>query len=239
MPFTESRWEQGSVSTDLQMFIGADQIRNTSGAPTLTLNGSGDLSLNLGASTTAVFAVSASDFLRTGQYAVPIYSGGAQNAGALPQQAFGTAASVPGPSTIAGTSDPLALPQGTPPQPSSKLATLGNIRTGPLVRGFQINSVDVIYLITGAALTSIAIGLTKTVFANNVANAVLNMIAKAQNGLATATQANPYVTNVVVPAPAMITSPDTATLLELDVTTAAGGAFRLYGFVLRMNYNLN
>ena len=229
MSFTEGMWEQALPQSDLQMFIGADQIRNTTGAPTLTLNASGDLSLNLGASSSAVFMVSATDFVRTGRYATT----------AIDQEQFGTAASQPGPSTVSGTSGPLALQPGYPPLKASQMATLGAIQTGPIPKGFQINSIDVVYLITGAALTSIAVGLTKTVFANNTANAVTSLLTKAQNGLALAIQANPYVINVAVPSPAMLVSADTEALIELDVTTPASSAFRLYGFVLHCSYNLN
>jgi hypothetical protein len=103
----------------------------------------------------------------------------------------------------------------------------------------QIDSMDVIYTVTGAALTTATVGLTKTVFANNTAPAVTNLVALGANGLPTAVQALPYVTNVPVTTPAMITSADAEILLNLNLTTQAGGSAVVYGVVFHCHYNFN
>lgn len=228
MPGTDSVWEQGSSFPDLQIFIGADEIRTTSGTATLTLNASGDLSVNIGASQTTVNVISEPGFERTGRY----------GSSALDQQQYGTAASQPGPSAVPGTSGPGY--SGMPPIQGSKLATLtGGVPAGPAAKGIMITSIDAIYLIAGSALTLNQLGITASKFVNNVAVAVTNILAKAANGLQTAIQANPYVTNVPVTTPAFVVTPDTEVLVEWDVTTQAGGSARLYGLVLRCSFNFN
>ena len=119
------------------------------------------------------------------------------------------------------------------------MATRGAIQTGPVPKGFQIDSVDVIYLVSGAALTLAQIGITQTKFANNTAAVVSNILVKAANGLATAIQANPYVINVPVTSPTMLVTPDNAILIELDMTTQAAGALRVYGLNVKCHYNYN
>jgi hypothetical protein len=81
--------------------------------------------------------------------------------------------------------------------------------------------------------------LTKTVFANNTAPVVTNLIALGANGLPTAVQAQPYVTNVAVGTPAMITSADAEVVLNVNLTTQAGGSAVFYGVVFHCHYNFN
>ncbi len=198
MPTTEGIWQQNTAANDMQIFIDPFRFWVASGAATLTRSGAGLVSLNIAASEACVIEGFLSPKLRTGMYATP----------ALDQQQFGTAASQPGPSTVPNTTGPLALKPGFPPILSSNMATLGGIQRGPIPNGIQINSVDVIYTVTGAVLTTATIGLTKTVFENNVAPAVTVLLANANNGLPTAIQAEPYVHNVAVPNPAFITDND-------------------------------
>lgn len=226
---TEGSVLQDELVPDLQIFTGADEIRNTSGTATLTLNASGNLSLNIAASQACVFVCSELESYRTGVYATT----------QLTQEQFGTAAAQPGPSTVANTSGPLSLAQAKPPVTAAQMATLGNILRGPMPKGFMITSIDVIYNVGVVPLTTAQVGITKTAFVNNVAPAVTNILAKAANGLPTAVQANPYVTNVPIASPVLITSTDTELIIEVDLTTAATGTCNFYGFVLHVSYNLN
>jgi len=228
MSYTDGTWDNGSPYSDMEIFIGPDELRTTSGTAALTLNASGDLSVNIGASQATVNVVTPVELIRTGVYGTP-------------QSQFGTAAGVSGPSAVANTSGPLALQPGYPPITAANMATVGGagILRGPIPKGIQINSLVLNYLITGAALTANQIGITKTSFVNNVAIAVSNILAKATNGLQTATQANPYSTAVAVTAPAFQVTTNTAIILEWDVTTQAGGACRLYGITLKCSFNFN
>jgi hypothetical protein len=229
MPTTEGIWMQNTAPNDMQIFIDPHHLWVASGSATLTRSGTGLVNLAIGASQACVIEGLFTPTLRTGMYATP----------ALDQQQFGTAASQPGPSTVANTSGPLALKPGFPPILAANMATLGAIQTGPIAKGVQINSLDVIYSVAGAALTSATVGVTKTVFANNAAPAVTVLLANVANGLPTAIQANPYVTNVALPTPAFITNNDAEPIIELDLTTASGGTSTLYGIVVRCSFNYN
>lgn len=232
MSLTEGLWEQNTAFPDLQIFVGPDEIKNTAGVATLTLNASGDLSLNIGNTQACVFEISEPSLFRTGRLATP----------ALDQEQFGTAANQPGPSAVAGTSSPLGLPPGFPPIVGSKLATVAGSQSGATPKGIQVNSIDVIYSVTGLALALAQIGITQTKFTNNAALVVSNLLAKAANGLPVAIGAaagSPYVINVPLPAPVMLTTPDNIVIIELDLTTGATGTARVYGLVLRCSYNFN
>ena len=229
MPTTEQFWQSNTAFTDMQIFIDPYHIFAASGAATLTRDGSGLVNLAIGASQTCVFEAFFTPKTRTGMYATP----------ALDQEQFGTAASQPGPSLVANTSGPLALKPGFPPILAANMATLGNIQRGPIPKGIQINSIDAIYSVAGAALTLATIGVTKTVFANNAAPVVTSLLANAANGLPTATQAQPYVTNVPLTTIAFLTDNDVEPIIELDLTTAAGGSVKLYGLIARCSFNFN
>lgn len=229
MSTTDGRWEQNTSFPDLQYAVDPYLIVDTAGHATYGSAGSGLFSANLGASVASTMLVNLMPLIRTGVYATPAYD----------QEQFGTAAHQPGPSTVAGTGSPLGLLPGFPPLTQSQMATLGNIQTGPIPKGTQIDSIDLIYTVTGAALTLAQVGLTKTAFVNNTAPAVTNLIALGANGLATAVQAQPYVINVPVPSPAMITTSDAFLYLAINFTTQAGGSLNLYGAVVRAHYNFN
>jgi hypothetical protein len=248
MGFTDGKWEQGGLSTDLTLFLGADQFTDFAGLATLPAAPAAGLLFKVvpAADAAKFFITPESMLLRSGQFAVPLFSGftgtlgtGTANAGA-DQNAFGTAAAGPGPSTVSGTSGPLALPVGVPPQPASTLATLKGGVAGPQPKGIQINSVDVIYQVLTAAATLATIGLTTTKFANGVAPVVANLIALGANGLPTAVSAQPTVTNVPVAAPALITSlVDTQVILNINLTAGAGATIEFFGAVLKCSYNFN
>lgn len=233
MSYTEGRWEGNTAFPDLTLFVGADEIRNTSGTATLTLNASGDLSLNIGNSQACVFVVSEASLLRSGVYA-----------SSYDQQQFGTAAGVAGPTTVANTSGPFALKPGFPPILAAAMATLGTVQRGPVPKGLQVNSVTAIYSVTGLALSAAQIGITQTKYVNNAAFVVTNVLAKAANGLPTAIStgaAAPYTTTVAITSPAFTIGSTTGTelLIELDLTTGASGTARLYGLSVNCSFNFN
>jgi hypothetical protein len=114
-------------------------------------------------------------------------------------------------------------------------------RTAFIPKGFQINSINVIYLVTGAALTGHTCRLDKSAFANNVALASTNVLTSGANGLATATQANPYCTEIAMPAAfqAYQVSDLSEYWFEVSATTQAAGAYRLYGLRAKVTFNFN
>src|SRR6266567_4198733 len=181
MSYTDSRWTQGSPNTDLSIFVGADQFIDFAAVATLpAAPAAGLLFKTVGNNAVAKFFASLSLLLRSGQFATAAYS----------QEQFGTAAAVPGPSSVAGTSSPLALQPGFPPVTAANMATVGGtlgtgFLSGPIPKGIQINSYDVIYQVLTLAAATATTGLTKTKFVNLVAPVVTNIVALAANGLPT------------------------------------------------------
>ena len=236
MSFTDGRWEGNVSFPDLQVFVDATWFNNIGGVSTIATDGAGSLYAALGNSAVGAWYANLALFLRTGVLA-----------SSYDQEQFGTAAGVAGPSSVANTSGPLALPPGFPPITAANMATIAGsingtgagIQRGAIPKGMQIDSVDVIYSVAGLAAVTPTVGLTKTVFANNVAPAVTNFIALGTNGLATAIQANPYVINIPVTSPAMITSADTEQTLNVNITAGATGTVKFYGAVIKAHYNFN
>ena len=238
MPQTDGRWSSRTPFPDLQLFIGALKFKDLAGLATTpsSIATPGIIYQTVPATDASVFAVDLAElFLRSGVYGSTAYD----------QEQFGTAASVPGPTTVANTSDPLAMPvntsspyQGFPPIPSASMATLAGALTGPLPKGIQIDSIDVIYQVLTLAAAAATIGLTKTNFANLVAPTVTNLIALGAHSLPTAVGAHPQVTNVAVASPAMIVAADTEVLLNINLTSGATGTINFYGAVVKAHYNL-
>ena len=228
---TDGQWTQDTPSTDMEIFVGASEFQDTSANATRSVGGLGLWSLNLANSKAGTFYADISAMLkRTGVYA----------SAARDQQQFGTAAGVPGPSLVSGTGGPEGI-TGYPPMLASQMPTLKGPTIGPVPKGVYITSVDLIYQVTGLALTLASCGLTDTTFVNNVAPAVTARIPAGANGMATATQAQPYKVNVPMPLAQQVfpTASGTETILNVNLTTGATGTALFYGAVLHCAFNLN
>ena len=112
-------------------------------------------------------------------------------------------------------------------------------RTAFKLKGFKILSVDAIYRVTVAALTTNNLRADQTILANNVAPAVTAIIAPT--GIPTATQANPYLTTVAFPAAQQIyrISPDQEVWIEMISVMANTGVLAFYGFDVQVEFNFN
>jgi hypothetical protein len=109
-------------------------------------------------------------------------------------------------------------------------------------KGIAFKAIYPVYTLTTAAQTSQAISLTKTTFANNTAPVVANIITAGQNGLANATQAQPYLTCIPVPVAnqGFQTTRFTEFLIEWDLTPSGGTAVvDIYGIFIDLAYNFN
>lgn len=221
---TGGRFEQKTPNTDGYFVLTSKAFDNYgAGIATKTRNAKGDYRFSVGASQACIFAAPLESVLfRTGM---------------LPYifAQFGTAASVAGPTSVANTSDPDAQ-IGPPPQTGIVSITP---QTGFVPKGIKITDITLKYVISGAALTTHTIGLSKTVFANNAAIVVTDILANAANGLATATQANPYVTKVAITSPVFTVSDLTDLWIEVDATTQGGGSYLLYGATIHCAFNFN
>lgn len=110
--------------------------------------------------------------------------------------------------------------------------------TGSPAKGIQITDCVGVYQVGVAALTAASLSLNRTVFANNVANAITNLPIAA-TALPLATQANPYVFTRAVTTPVFETTDLSDLSLELSVTMQNTGTIRLYGLGLHVNFNFN
>lgn len=227
MSRTNARFEQDLPFTDGVIVLSPIDFGIVGAAgPVLTLNASGDVSINQGASLAAKYVASLNN---------AIYRLGMQP---FLQERFGTAAGVAGPTSVAGTSDPDAL-VGVPP-------FTGNVGITPtsgfIAKGIAITDVVLYYLITGAALTLHTMGITKTVKptpGTPAALVVTNVLANAANGLATATNANPQSTLAAATSQVFQVTDNTELILEVDASTQVAGAYRLYGAEVHCRFNLN
>lgn len=229
MSFTQQQWTQAMPFTDGQIFYGVSAFQDTAGiVTTRSLPSAGLLAYTLSASHAYAFATELNEMLRTG-FQINY------------QEQFGTTGPPPvaGPTSVTHTSDPLALPQQIPPILKASLPTIAGARTGYQVKGVQINWVDVIYLVSGAALTAATIGLTSTQFQNNTAAVVTNIITLGSNGLPTAIQTNPYVTRVTPATPLFVTTLDSELILNINLTTTTSGTGYFYGCNVGVSFNFN
>lgn len=130
----------------------------------------------------------------------------------------------------------------------AQAADQGNFQNalgGPTARtrGFKVSSIDVIYGITTLAIaTAHTIALRRTTYATGVAPSVATIGGSLSGSLATATNAQPYVTTITVGTPFIIGSNTTDVLdwLEINVDTTGGATtvYDLYAVVLKGSYNL-
>lgn len=114
----------------------------------------------------------------------------------------------------------------------------------PLIRtttdkGFKITSIDVVYSIGTAALDAHTAVLSDVTYANNVAVAVTSHGGTLAGTLATATDADPYVTTLTPGTPAYDNVALTALRLELVVDAAATSVYDLYGVFVNYSFNMN
>ncbi len=100
-------------------------------------------------------------------------------------------------------------------------------------KGFELTSFDVIYSIATLAMTAHTVTLDKVAYANNVAVAITSV--PLTGALATATQANPYTTNIAVTTPAFNITADSKYVIEVTTNNAATTAYSFYGIVLHFN----
>jgi hypothetical protein len=195
------------------LFYNASQI-NFAGTPTYTRNALGDVSLNQGASLTVQYHMGVADLKR------PFFTfPGIPGQGVTPttnefQEAFGTAAGGPS-NPFSGGLSPTASQFGTPATP------------------WGISVVDIVayYAVGGAVLTTATLGLSRVTYAENTAITVTALIAATATATSITGAANAcHVAKVAATAPLVFEATDNTDLLvELTLTTAAGGSARVYG----------
>lgn len=100
-------------------------------------------------------------------------------------------------------------------------------------KGFILASIDVIYTIATLALDAHTLSFQSVAYANNAAVAVTSVALTGS--LATATQTNPYVTNLAVTTPGYLNTACAKYNLELTVNAAATSVYSFYGLNLHFS----
>ena len=230
MPGTDSTWNQDSPNSDLEIFVGPMEWVDASLNAVFGADGNNVPYLNVAVSkSSALFADATAALKRTGVYATP----------ALSQQQFGTAASLPGPTQVANTSDPEGI-RGYPPFAASVLPTLVGPQGGAIKKGIQVNSIDILYTVGGSgSLTSLLTSLLSITFIPGSATAPVTLALQNQTGAALAAGAVIQKVSIPVTTPAFLVTTDTQLYFRIPVTTSATASFSLYGSVLKCSYNFN
>lgn len=226
---TDGPLSAGTPNTDGQIFLAPGEgWAPTTGSAPLTTAGAGLLYALVAASQTLNLYSPISQMLRTGQFPRTPFS----------EEQFGTAAGVPGPTSVANTSGPRAI-NSRPPFTGANLPTVLGAAKQPQPKGLQINWIDVIYQVLGVALTSATFQLTNTVFANLVAPVVTNPVALGANGLTTAVAAQPTRTRITLATPAFSILDGSELIANLNLVSPAGSTVKFYGAILGVTFNLN
>lgn len=121
--------------------------------------------------------------------------------------------------------------------PGDETSIIG-IDITPMIRtatskGFRLDSFDVIYSIGTAAMDAHTVTLDRIAYANNVAVSITSIAITAT--LATATQANPYVTNATINTPAFDNTADSKYIIEVTANNGATTEYDFYGIMLRFS----
>lgn len=121
--------------------------------------------------------------------------------------------------------------------PADETSIIG-IDITPIIRtaaskGFRLDSFDVVYAIAAAAMDAHTVTLDRIAYANNVAVSITSIAITAT--LATATQANPYVTNATVNTPAFDNTADSKYIIEVTANNGATTEYDFYGIMLRFS----
>lgn len=124
--------------------------------------------------------------------------------------------------------------------PGDETSIIG-IDITPMIRtaaskGFRLDSFDVIYAIAANALDAHSLTLDRVAYADNVAVSVTSI--PITGALATATQANPYLTNVAIDTPAFDITADSKYVIEVTVDNAAASEYDFYGIMLRFSQTI-
>lgn len=137
--------------------------------------------------------------------------------------------------TSAGTTSYPGPAAGIPPFTGATQLTPPTAQPG---KGVQITDVYVVYQVGVAALTAGTLSLNRTVYANNVANAITNIPISA-TALTLTTQANPFVAVRAVTTPTFETTDTSDLTLEFGFTMQNTGTVRVYGLGFHFNFNFN
>lgn len=222
---TAGMWSQDTAFPDGQIFIPASDAFVGAGAMVLSRAGSGLIQGALANSQTVTLDfILSKAILRYGmqddeQQSFGSASGTGQNAGATPPNTFATN----------------WQQSGRPPYTQAQNQVVPTNRP----KGIQINSLIPVYKVSTLDLTSVSIGLTKTVFANGIAPVVTNLLAAGANGQPTAVSAQPNAIASVIAGATMSIDYLTELIAELTLVLPATSTAIVYGMFMNVSFNHN
>lgn len=244
MAHTHSRYQQDLGFSDGIAMFGVDDVVASAG--TLTRNGVADFSLNLGNSANATLSfnllnsgvLQRSGFFEDTQNIFgSTYGGGL---GGYPAGPGSAGTGVPGSAEPQGRPDSFIYPGQ--PQPASAMSANQelNPRTGLKLKGVKPLSLAVVYKVITNPATTLTCRLDRLQFVAGVANAPVNLLASAANGLTNVAAATVVAPVIAIPNAVFYQVSDLTQLwFELSVVTPAGGTFQLYGVRMLFEFNLN
>lgn len=103
-------------------------------------------------------------------------------------------------------------------------------------KGFRLNSFKLIYSIGTQAMVEHSAVLSRIVYTNNAAVQVF--FEAIASSLATAVQANPYVTDTPISSPHFHNAPNTKYFIEITTNNAATTDYKFYGVVLNFSQTI-
>ncbi len=103
-------------------------------------------------------------------------------------------------------------------------------------KGFRLDSFDVIYSIGTLAMDAHSVTLDRIAYANNVAVSITSI--GLTGTLATATQAQPYASNIAVATPAFDVTADSKYVIEVTANNAATTDYSFYGIMLKFSQTI-
>lgn len=221
---TAGWWLQDSALPDGQIFQNAPSATVSSGAVVYNRDGLGLINVTAVASQTVTMQFILKELLRYGMQDDE-------------QQAFGSASGTgqQGLATPPNTFATNLQQSGRPPYTIAQNQVVPTNRP----KGIGVLSVTPIYTVSTLALTSVSIGVTKTVFANGVAPAVTALLAAGANGQPVATSAQPNAVASALTTTSLITDVNAELIAELTLVLPATSTAKIYGLVWNVQFNYN
>jgi hypothetical protein len=221
MPHTKSRYMMDLGFNDARLLCAANDFLTVTSGGTISFSriNPADYSIHFAVSTTGTIAINVTNqILRRLGFFEDL------------QEQFG-GAGIAGSAEYQGRPDTLAsMATGQPITP----------RTAFKIKGFKLNSYDVIYTVGTANITTLTTRVDQIQYVNGAAvPAATSVLASGANGLAVAFGANTYITNVAVPTPAYSNLADQVLWVEFSAATPGTGTFDLRGIDLYFEYNFN
>lgn len=221
---TAGWWLQDTALPDGQIFQPFSDAIVSAGAITATRDGLGLYEGAAAASQTVTLAFILKNIFRYGMQDDE-------------QQAFGSASGtgqqgLPTPPNTFATN---LQQSGRPPFTQAQNQVIPTNRP----KGIGVLSVTPIYQVSTLALTSVSIGVTKTVFANGIAPAVTALLAAGANGQPTATSAQPNAIASALTTQTPITDVNAEVIAELSLVLPATSTAKIYGLAWKVQFNYN